>query len=283
MPRGACTYGYCALGLLPPAEPKTKNQKNHVAGYHVDNPIKFMCGYTDRQVTFSRIPTKHMDFVCYCGLTFTLNSSIHRHYHYCAVARDAALNAIAHPPPPGAGGAGDGNGVIVAPAPPSTALVVAERSVGSILEEKLIEQHQAFLETFTGQSAKLVESMTQSQLSFLNTFTASYAEQAVAHQRSIAEHNRLALEEQRTALEEQRAAIEMQRAAVEEQRVFYNRHQNNQAEIMAEQKLTRDEVRNLMSLKRDRSFTLEVSERALKGLQSDPSYMVSPCQDDEDM
>ncbi|GJJ73438.1 hypothetical protein EMPS_08981 [Entomortierella parvispora] len=130
MPRGACTYGYCALGLLPPAEPKTKNQKNHVAGYHVDNPIKFMCGYTDRQVTFSRIPTKHMDFVCYCGLTFTLNSSIHRHYHYCAVARDAALNAIAHPPPPGAGGAGDGNGVIVAPAPPSTALVVAERSVG---------------------------------------------------------------------------------------------------------------------------------------------------------
>lgn len=180
-------------------------------------------------------------------------------------------NAIAHQHPPGAGG---GNGVVVTQAPPSTALVVAESNVGSLLEEKLIESHQVLLKKFTGQSAKFIETMSEHQLTFLQSFTTAQAEQAITLQRTLAEQNRIARKEQQAAIEEQRAAVELRRAAIEEQRMFHKRQQLSQEETLEEQRFVRTEVRSLLTVKRERSFTLELNERTLQGLQNDPAYTV---------
>ena len=94
-----------------------------------------------------------MDFVCYCGTTFTLSTSLPRYYQLYLVARDTALNALktktqTDVPIPGQenalslrlsdsnGGISSG-GTMVSRVPPSTALV--EPTIGRLLEEKMIK------------------------------------------------------------------------------------------------------------------------------------------------
>ena len=72
----------------------------------------------------------------------------------------------------------------------------------------------------------------------------------------------------------QRALANQHHEAFEQQRVYLDNQRRIQEELLSEQKLTRTAVRNFMSTKRERSFTLEVDEQALKRIQKDPAYVV---------
>ena len=74
----------------------------------------------------------------------------------------------------------------------------------------------------------------------------------------------------------QRVLAEQHRAAFQQQREYLDRQQQIQEELLSEQKITRSVVRNLVSAKRERSFTLEVDEQVLKKIQKDPVYIVHP-------
>ncbi|KAK5798811.1 hypothetical protein F5H01DRAFT_358357 [Linnemannia elongata] len=310
MPRGTiCSYYDCGQGLLVLGRPLSKAQKNHVVAYHTDQPITFICRHTDQPTTFNRQIAKGMDFVCYCGSTFTLNSSLQRHYQLCKVAKNTALEALkktaqvdgsvprqekdvslrlsdstggissASTSSFGASRGGTSNGgtsnggtsssstssdgtscgdVIVSRAPTSMALV-AEPTIGQLLEQKMIERHQVFLESFTehttAQHAKFMASMTENHMTFLQAFTTAQVQQSTDLQSTLAEQHR---------------------KAFEQQRIYLDIQQKRQEELMYEQKLTRDTVKSLLSTKREGSFTLEVDEQALKRIQNDPVYVVRP-------
>lgn len=123
----------------------------------------------------------------------------------------------------------------------------------------MIERHQVFLETFTerttAQHIKFIASMTENHMTFLQAFTTAQVQQSTDLQSALAEQHR---------------------KAFEQQRIYLDIQQKRQEELMFEQKLTRDTVKNLLSTKRERSFTLEVDEQALKRIQNDPIYIVRP-------
>ncbi|KAG0369878.1 hypothetical protein BGX24_002253 [Mortierella sp. AD032] len=123
----------------------------------------------------------------------------------------------------------------------------------------MIERHQFFLETFTEnmttQYTKFMASMTENHMSFLQTFTAAQVQQNADLQGAITEQHRKASEQQRIYLDVQR---------------------RTQEELLMEQKLTRATVQNLLSTKRERSFTLEIDEHALRRIQDNPAYTVRP-------
>jgi len=268
MTRGsACSYHDCGQGLLSHGRALSKSQKNHVSGHHLDIPITFICRHSDRPATFNRQSGKGMDFVCFCGLRFTLNSSLQRHYQLCLVARDTVLQTLNTMPQVKVQAPSEGEVVpqnsssssssISISRGPTSVVPVVETTTGQRLEEKMIERHQIFLETFTehttAQHTKFIASMTENHMTFLQAFTSAQVQQNASLQRVLANQHHEAFEQQRVYLDNQRRI---------------------QEELLSEQKLTRTAVRNFMSTKRERSFTLEVDEQALKRIQKDPAYVV---------
>ena len=102
----------------------------------------------------------------------------------------------------------------------------------------MIERHQIFLEKFiehtTVQHTKFIASITENHMTFLQALTTAQIQQDTSLQLTLADQHR--------TLEE----------------------------LLSEQKLTRAAVESLLLTKRERSFTLEVDEPALKRVQKDP-------------
>ncbi|KAG9061190.1 hypothetical protein KI688_007528 [Linnemannia hyalina] len=189
------------------------------------------------------------------------------------VARDTALKAPKTPaqvdiPVPSQEEAiplrssGSSGGTTASSVPTSTAPVADPATSGQLLEEKMMERHHIFLETFiehaTAQHTRFMVSMTEHHMTFLQAFATAQVQQDTDLQSAVAEHHRKILEKQRAYLDSQQRALE---------------------ELLSEQRLTRVTVRNLLSAKRKRSCTLEVDEQALKRIQNDPSYIVRSTQD----
>ena len=121
----------------------------------------------------------------------------------------------------------------------------------------MIERHQIFLETFTehttAQHTKFIASITEDHMTFLQALTSDQVKHA-SLQRALANQHHEAFEQQRVYLDNQRRI----------------------REELSEQMLTRTAVRNPMSTKRGRTFTLEVNEQAFKKIQKDPAFIVRP-------
>lgn len=244
MPREpACTYYHCEKDLLRRGGAVTKAEKNHVAGYHSNQPMNFICRHTNRQTTFNRQIAKDMDFVCYCEATFTLNSSLTRHYQLCRVARATALRALprvstpipceGRATPPHSPSTSSSN--IGASCVPASVNEAAESKVGRQLEAMMIEIYQAFLEDFTEhtttQTTKFVASLTENHASFLQAFTTAQAEQNTSLQRALADQYLLAFDQQHAYLESQ---------------------QRSQKQMLLEQKRTTAAIRAILLAKRER-------------------------------
>ncbi|KAH7048819.1 hypothetical protein BKA57DRAFT_492849 [Linnemannia elongata] len=319
MPRGTvCSYYDCGQGLLVLDRPLSKAQKNHVASYHTDQPITFICKHTDQPTTFNRQIAKGMDFVCYCGSTFTLNSSLKRHYQLCLVAKNTALKEpkktaqvdISVPrqeravplrssdssdgissdgissdgisssstsssstsssstssggtpsasTPSSSTSGGTSCGGVSVPRAPTSMAQVDEPTTGQLLEQKMIERHQVFLETFnehtTTQHAKFMASMTENHMTFLQAFTTAQVQQSTDLQSALAEQHR---------------------KAFEQQRIYLDNQQKRQEELIFEQKLIRDTVKSLLLTKHERSFTLEGDEQPLKRVHNGPAHTARP-------
>ncbi|KAF9272195.1 hypothetical protein BGZ88_005090, partial [Linnemannia elongata] len=195
-----------------------------------------------------------MDFVCYCGSTFTLNSSLKRHYQLCLVAKNTALKEpkktaqvdISVPrqeravplrssdssdgissdgisssstsssstssggspsasTPSSSTSGGTSCGGVSVPCAPTSMAQVDEPTTGQLLEQKMIERHQVFLETFnehtTTQHAKFMASMTENHMTFLQAFTTAQVQQSTDLQSALAEQHRKAFEQQLDCIE----------------------------------------------------------------------------------
>ncbi|KAI8595382.1 hypothetical protein EDD21DRAFT_359085 [Dissophora ornata] len=132
-----------------------------------------------------------MDFVCYCGTSFTLNSSLQRHYQLCKVARDIALQSLqttAHVNIPAP--RGDSAVVPHTSNPGSTTTVphgstlatrVAVDGVGQQLQEKMTEREhytlEAFAERMATQNGKFISSIAENHVTFLQAFTKAQVQQ----------------------------------------------------------------------------------------------------------
>ncbi|KAG0275540.1 hypothetical protein BGZ96_003746 [Linnemannia gamsii] len=114
--------------------------------------------------------------------------------------------------------------------------LVAEPTTGQILEQEMIERHQDSLETFTErmtpQHAKFMASVTENHMKFLQAFTTAQVQQSTDLQSALAEQHR---------------------NAFEQQHIYLDVQQKRQEELVFQQKLIRDTVKNLLSTKRERS------------------------------
>ncbi|KAI8597630.1 hypothetical protein EDD21DRAFT_384942 [Dissophora ornata] len=202
----ACSYHECSQGLLDAGRAVTKAQKNHVSGYHTDHPIALIYRCTNRTATFKRQTSKIMDFVCHCGSTFTLDSSLQRHYQLCMVARDIALQSLlttthVNAPAPREGSAEVPHTSRPGSRTPHTTPLITR----VVVDGRTIK----FLEAFTGymitQITKSISLMTEHRTTFLQALTSAQAQQNIELQRALAEH-REAFEQLRSHLDNQRQA-----------------------------------------------------------------------------
>lgn len=298
MPRhGTCTYFECNQNLLNTTRALTKAQRNHINAYHKDMPTTFICRHSNRPTTFSRQSPYGMDFVCLCNDTFTLNSSLQRHYQLCRVARDNAVSganqtALVNTPPAGSTGSveppssSSGSVALMVPessTPASVALVVPESltaaSVALVVPESstagssaesntltrfdmqqvnqtIMDGHRKFVEVFsthiTTTTATLMGGITSNHMTFLQTFSKQHLElqqkveeQHAAHQKKIEDQN------------------------MEHRRVLEEQHQKTQEQTV-------NVIKALGEAKREKSFTLEVTEQVLHTIQNNPTYKLTP-------
>ncbi|KAI8596953.1 hypothetical protein EDD21DRAFT_437979 [Dissophora ornata] len=255
-PHSFCSFHSCGRSLPSENRLLSKSQRDHIKACHVDYPITFVCPYTSRPITFRRKPERAMDFVCFCNATFTLASSLTRHYKSCAIAKDKLLRTnmrqSTHATAPAAAtaleeGSMSGHSGLPPTPPPQ------EPQVQQSLTEQQQALLQSFLETTATQHRELLKSLSEQHQQFIQSMRHSTDEQNQQHQKSITEMHCQFLRSLGEQFRETAQSAERQRSVI--------------LQAASKQHVqTRKTTEDVPQFQRENTYTLESHERVLDKL-----------------
>jgi hypothetical protein len=285
-PHSYCSYHSCGRGLLDTKRELSKSQRDHVIAAHTNIDLNFPCPYTSRKTLFKRQPDRAMDFVCFCNATFTLGSSLARHFKSCKVAEQRVLQADI-----GQNAASERDSASFLSGPITRSLASQEPPTPSPLDLKpyelqqhdhherqsLDQQHsflRAFTETTSTQHRELLKTMTEQHLQFMQSMRQSAGDQYQQNQqfmRSMMQSSGEQHQEHQKAMTDQHC--QLLRSLTEQFRQIseLSERQSNaiQQGALRQHAQTRRTIEDVLQHQRENSYLLEVHERILDKLTVD--------------